>query len=322
VKIGSSSLIDGNACTEYWNRQFSTLHFTNRPEALTLPTLTQGGAGIFAIRKARLELIRVTHKIHHSVRSEKDIQGGRRILLDFRWGGEELPALLLMPSGRTRAPAALLLHGLNLDKEKMSDMAGQALLRQGIASLTLDLPLHGERSRGTGTATDTNPFDMMRRWRGAQEECLVALRYMARHPALDGARLGLVGYSLGAFLGLRVAAESPAVKALVIAGGGDLPDYTPFISVARAFSDPLKQVRQLGGRPLFMLHGKYDKAVPPKQAERLFQAAREPKKLVWWDCGHVLPPDAIDSAASWLAEQFKPPAAPTFSPEEIRRYTL
>jgi uncharacterized protein len=268
-----------------------------------------------------LEFIRVTHKIHHSVRSEKDIQGGKRILLDFRWGGERLPALLLMPAARSAAPGALLLHGLNLDKERMSDMAGHALLRKGIASLTLDLPLHGERSTGRN-ATEANSFDMMRRWRGAQEECLVALGYMAAHPGIDGTRLSLLGYSLGAFLGLRVAAEAPAVKALVIAGGGDLPDYTPFISVARAFSDPLKQVRQLSGRPLFMLHGKFDQAVPPKQAERLFQAAREPKKIVWWDCGHILPPEAVDSAASWLAEQFKVNTSPPLSPEEIRRYTL
>ncbi len=150
----------------------------------------------------------MTHKIHHSVRSEYDIQGGRRILLDFRWGGETMPALLLMPAGRPVAPAALLLHGLNLDKERMSDMAGHALLRKGIASLTLDLPLHGERSSGSGTATESNPFEMMRRWRGAQEECLVAIRYLASHPGLDATRIGLVGYSLGAFLGLRVAAEA------------------------------------------------------------------------------------------------------------------
>jgi uncharacterized protein len=264
----------------------------------------------------------LTHKIHHSIRNEKEIPGGRRIHLDFRWGGETLPALLLMPFGKYPVPGALLLHGLNLDKERMAEMAGPSLLRRGIASLTLDLPLHGERGKGGDASAGTNPFDMMRRWKGAQEECMAALRFMAGYPGLDGSRLSLIGYSLGAFLGLRVAAEVSAIKALIIAGGGDLPDYTPFISVARAFSDPLKQVRQLAGRPLFMLHGKYDKAVPPKQAERLFQAAREPKKIVWWDCGHVLPPEAIDAAAAWLADQFKPQSAPPLSPEEIRRLTL
>jgi len=41
--------------------------------------------------------------------------------------------------------------------------------------------------------------------------------------------------------------------------------------------------------------------VPPAQAERLFNAAREPKKMLWWDSGHVLPSQAIDEAADWLS---------------------
>jgi hypothetical protein len=35
----------------------------------------------------------------------------------------------------------------------------------------------------------------------------------------------------------------------------------------------------------------------------LFQAAREPKEIRWWDSGHVLPPVAIADAAAWLAAQ-------------------
>ena len=69
-----------------------------------------------------------------------------------------------------------------------------------------------------------------------------------------------------------------------------------------------------------MIHGRYDKTIIPSQAERLSRAAGEPKQLVWWDCGHVLPPDAVDAAAAWLAGQFGLEMPPAASGEEIRRY--
>jgi uncharacterized protein len=38
----------------------------------------------------------------------------------------------------------------------------------------------------------------------------------------------------------------------------------------------------------------------PDQAQRLFDAADEPKELRWWDAGHYLPPEASMEAADWL----------------------
>jgi hypothetical protein len=249
-------------------------------------------------------VFKVSHTVHHSIRGECEISGGRRITLDFTWHGERLPGILLLPRGGARVPAALLLHGLNLDKERMSGLAGQALLNRGIASLALDLPLHGERRASGDLTHGLNPLDMMRRWRAAQEECSVAIKFLAARPEIDPSRLALMGYSLGAFLGLRVAAMEPMVRSMIVAGGGDLPEFTPFISIVRAVADPLKFIRKFAGRPLLMVHGRYDKAVTPLQAERLFQAAGQPKQMLWWECGHVIPEPAIDYAAAWLAQQF------------------
>jgi fermentation-respiration switch protein FrsA (DUF1100 family) len=49
------------------------------------------------------------------------------------------------------------------------------------------------------------------------------------------------------------------------------------------------------------VHGRYDRTIPPQHAERLFEAAAEPKELRWWDAGHILPAEAISDAAAWLA---------------------
>ncbi len=245
----------------------------------------------------------MSENIQHSVRSEREIPEGRKVLLDFRWNGELLPAVLLLPRATGRLPVSLLLHGLSLDKERMAGFAGLTLLRHGIASMALDLPLHGERGAGRDPTPSGNPFEMLKRWRAALDESALALRYLATRPDIDSSRISLMGYSLGAFIGLKVAAGNPQVRSLVLAAGGDLPEHTPFISFVRAMADPMKMVRNLRGRALLMVHGRHDRAVTPAQAERLFNAAPHPKKMLWWDCGHILPPQAIDEAASWLAAQ-------------------
>jgi uncharacterized protein len=243
----------------------------------------------------------VKTKIFQTIHSESAVEGGRRITLEFRTGEERVPAVLLIPDRTHISPGALLLHGYTSRKERMSEAVGAVLLGHGIASLSVDLPLHGERGSGLNAASMRSPFEVMRRWRSALAECALALRYMAARGEIDGARLALVGYSLGAFLGVRVAAANPQVRAIVLAAGGDLPNDTPFAALVRTVADPLRAVRQLAGRPLLMVHGRRDRTVSPEQAERLFAAAGEPKELRWWDAGHVLPPTAIDDAVAWLA---------------------
>ncbi len=245
----------------------------------------------------------MSQAIHCSVRNVSEVQGGRKFLLDFRRNGQPIPAVLLLPSASRPVPASLLLHGLSLDKERMTEMAGVALFQRGIASVALDLPLHGERSRGRDTVSPNNPFVMVTRWREALDESALVLRYLAGRPDIDSRRISLLGYSLGAFVGLKVASANALVSSVVLASGGDLPDQTPFIGLVRAVADPIKMARSLKGRRLLMLHGRYDRAVTPAQAQRLFNAAPEPKKMLWCDCGHVLPPQAIDEAAAWLSEQ-------------------
>jgi uncharacterized protein len=90
---------------------------------------------------------------------------------------------------------------------------------------------------------------------------------------------------------------------VVLAAGGDLPEGTPFARLVRTVADPIRAVRALAGRPLLMVHGRADRTVTAAQAQRLFDAAGEPKELRWWDAGHYLPTAAIDEAAVWLCDR-------------------
>lgn len=261
----------------------------------------------------------MTRRIHQTVHGQKAWGGGTRVRLEFHAGGEPVPAILLLPGealpdgrgeGEGAHPAALLLHGYSSRKEHMADGVGGALLRHGIASLALDLPLHGTRADPVQAQAARNPLAAMRLWRLALAEATLGLRYLSARPEIDGERLAIAGYSMGAFLAVMAAAGDPSVRAVVLAAGGDLPQGSPLSVVARAVADPVRAVRRLGGRPLLMVHGRNDRTVRPDQAERLFAAAPEPKELRWWQAGHVLPPAAIEDAAAWLAARLRRPVAP------------
>lgn len=251
----------------------------------------------------------MTTRLAHTVRAEFAVAGGRRLELTFGRAGDragdagQVPAVLLLPDRIGPAPGAVLLHGYASRKEQMAQDVGAGLLRHGLASLAIDLPLHGERAGDVDFRSVRNPLALAGSWRRGQADARLALGYLGARPEVDATRLALVGYSMGSFLGVTVAADTPAVRALVLAAGGDLPTGTPFERLVRTLADPLRAVRRLDGRPLLMVHGRRDGTVRPEQAQRLFDAAAEPKTLRWYDAGHYLPRRAVDEAAQWLADE-------------------
>jgi fermentation-respiration switch protein FrsA (DUF1100 family) len=231
-----------------------------------------------------------------------------RYSLRLHVGEAVVPAILLLPADVERkVPAAVLLHGYSSRKERMADTIGRALAARGVASLAIDLPLHGDRDAPLQREALLNPLALVRHWRLAIAECIAALDCLTEHERYDASRLALVGYSLGAYVGVAEAAHDKRVRALVLAAAGDLPLGTPVERLIRSVADPLRAVRQLAGRPLLMTHGRLDRTVRPAEADRLFKAAGDPKEMRWWNAGHMLPAEAIEDAAAWLANQLRAP---------------
>jgi fermentation-respiration switch protein FrsA (DUF1100 family) len=223
--------------------------------------------------------------------------------------GEPVPATQLLPDVRwpRPLPAALLLHGFASRKEQMTESAGVALANRGVASLAIDLPLHGAREQTFQSLSLQSPLTLVNKWRRATREADAGIDYLGRRDDVDGHRLAIVGYSLGAFISVAVAAKDKRIRAIVLASGGDLPASTPFASLVRAVADPLRAVRALAGRPLLMVNGRSDRTIEPAQAERLFEAAAEPKRIIWYAGGHWPPDRVIDQAAQWLAATLNAP---------------
>jgi uncharacterized protein len=146
-------------------------------------------------------------------------------------------------------------------------------------------------------------MELLRTWKLAVDEARLAIGYLAAHAQADANRIGILGYSLGGFLANVVAADTPQVRAIVLAASGDLPDDLPFAQLVRTVVDPTRAIRAASGRPLLLINGRFDRTVKPAQAERLFAAAQEPKTMRWYGGGHWPPVGEIEFAADWLLEQ-------------------
>jgi len=136
---------------------------------------------------------------------------------------------------------------------------------------------------------------------------MLIMDYLARRADVDTARIVLLGYSFGApFVPVIMAHDRrPAVAAMVY-GGGDLTSLIGH-NVARFEGErvgsfvgwlsglllrplePLRFVDRIAPTPLVMINGTEDEQVPRANTMLLYEAAREPKKLIWIESRHVHP---------------------------------
>lgn len=138
---------------------------------------------------------------------------------------------------------------------------------------------------------------------------MLVFDYCARRPDVDPSAMVLLGYSFGAPLVPVVAAmdRRPALAAMVY-GGGDLRSLirhnvrrSEGVVAAEVASllgalllrplEPLRYAGRIAPTPALMINGTDDEQIPRKNALLLYDALREPRKLVWIDSRHVHPRD-------------------------------
>jgi len=112
------------------------------------------------------------------------------------------------------------------------------------------------------------------------------IAYAESHPGTERTRIGLLGFSLGAYLALSVAAIDERVKAVVEYFGG-LPEE--FVSGLQRMA------------PVLILHGEQDSVVPVAEASRL-EAVLKPlnvpyEKKIYPGAGHAFSGMALIDAA-------------------------
>jgi len=210
--------------------------------------------------------------------------------------GARVPAVLLAPARRDReGPGIILQHGANTSKDDYYIQApGRRWAKQGWTVLAIDLAEHGERA-------ETTPTDPQVRRRLITQPAFVnqslgdltaAVDLLRGIEGVDAARLGYVGFSMGGMLGTIFTAVEPRMRAaaIVIAGsfaasrywerGADDEERARRRAAAEA-TDPVFFAGRIAPRPFLMVNTLDDPIFPRPAVETLFEAAGQPKELVW-----------------------------------------
>lgn len=181
-------------------------------------------------------------------------------------------------------------------RAKRSDLLGisSALWRAGNNVLLFDFHGHGS---GVGAPVTLAYREL--------DDLLGALDYARRHA--PGARVGVIGFSMGAAVAILAAARRPEIQALVAdssfathrdevrfsieqAWHGPAPVVNLVANIADTFLgwragyrhrdvEPVREIARLAPRPVLLIHSTCDETIPVEDAYRLYDAAGEPKEL-------------------------------------------
>ncbi len=162
-------------------------------------------------------------------------------------------AFLIVPRARGKHPAVLFLHGSGGNREDLL------------------LPAVELASRGFVTMTISQPNDAAT-FRPLVVNARRALDLLAARRDVDPARLGLVGFSLGAQTAAILAGDEPRLKAIGIVSG-------------RGGATPLYWIRKAHAH-LFFQAGTKDEVVPHAQLVALIDAAPDHPLVRWYATAH------------------------------------
>ena len=132
---------------------------------------------------------------------------------------------------------------------------------------------------------------------GIVEDALAALRYLRGRAGIDAQRLIVIGQSIGGATALRMLAQDHAGVRLAVIDSA----FASYRGIARdaalqsvvlapllplalpalpaAARDPVAALDRVGV-PLLFVCGTGDEVIPPRHTERLYAAAREPKRII------------------------------------------
>ena len=212
-------------------------------------------------------------------------------------------------------PALILLHGgLGSGKDAPYYIVySQQLARAGFTVFAIDFLHFGERK--TGLLTKFTEQDKHNHLYNKPSEYLSwiiqnvkdigrAFDFLATEKGIDKDRIGLFGLSRGAQVGVIASSILQKFKAVIFYYGGHFDALEKGHSGAAC---PANYMSRISPTPLLMINGIYDNDYKKDTSvEPLFTLAKEPKKIIWTEGGHMFA-TAEDRAdiIKWLNKYLK-----------------
>jgi dienelactone hydrolase len=229
--------------------------------------------------------------------------------VSFRSGNLQVEAYLLLPPGKGRRPAVVIVHGSGGDRREL--LAPAAWLgARNVVTLTITEP-----STSSPPAQPASEAAFVRQVRDVQVRDVVAVRravdVLQSLPEVDPQRIGYLGWSAGAKTGAFVAGSDPRVKALVLlsAGAAELDEFVASApaelkdSVRRILGsvDPIRYIAYARPGSVLLEDGTKDEVVPHAALLNIVHAAPSGTTVHWYKTRHALDNAAYHDAFVWLA---------------------
>jgi dienelactone hydrolase len=228
-------------------------------------------------------------------------------------GGRRIQAYLVEGKGKQARPGIVLVHGGGGDRSELLGDA-VALARLGFVAMTITAP-----STAYPPAQPTTVQQLVDDSKTVTVADVVAVRRAAdlleSLPAVDGKRLGYLGWSNGAKTGAFVAASDSRFGALALLSGG-ADKLAAFVKAAPAGQkalvrtglgrvDPLRYIAVARPGTVLLADGRRDRIVPRAALLNMVHAAPKGTLVRWYDAGHELDAAAYRAAFAWLAKKLQ-----------------
>ncbi|RJP14890.1 MAG: hypothetical protein C4520_20900 [Candidatus Abyssobacteria bacterium SURF_5] len=218
-------------------------------------------------------------------------------------------------------PAVIILHGVFGHKSSPNQLKRSAhLVRAGYATLRIDAQYCGERQIPFINGASIHPRYYYRNRDAMIQTALDLMRavdYLATRQDVDMRKVGFAGFSMGGAVGAIFSSYEERIKAVVLGiTGGDFskwkvsaPDGRALERMLQAYHlvDPIHYVRKISPRRLLMQNARNDIIISRDAAEALFNAALDPKQIIWYDCGHAdMPDESLEDMRRFFDECLRP----------------
>lgn len=219
-----------------------------------------------------------------------------------------VPCEYYLPKGAAKRPAVVVLDILD-GALVVSRAQALWLAQHGIPAVIVQMAYYGPR-RPPGTKEKLLTIDVDKSVANITQtvlDCRRAVAWLESRPEVDATRIGLLGTSLGSFVGGVVAGIEPKIKsACLLLGGGGLvdsfnqhPQAGPALGMLALVGitpdklkkqinpvDPLTYAGTLKTKKLLLIGASRDDIVPPVAMKTLWEATDKPP-IVWVDATHV-----------------------------------
>ncbi|MDO4492311.1 MAG: alpha/beta fold hydrolase [Clostridia bacterium] len=220
-------------------------------------------------------------------------------------GDHEIPATVCIPAGEGKFPAVVMLHGTGSNREEAGEgyKVGAPVLAEkyGIATIRIDFMGNGDSAADyTGYTFDS-----------AVSDAVAAANYMKGLENIDGAHIGVMGWSQGGTDALLAASRAADVFSSVVTWAG-APDLSDMLSDALyeeaktngyfvmefdwreplhvslqwcedvKNTDVLKEFAENYAGPVLAIHGEQDTTVDPEWSNKIVAASPNPSSKTFF----------------------------------------